>query len=167
MTPDRLAGAPTDGTRRCSVGAADTRTVRESGHGHVVIVGGLALQFDVISDGSDLTAVVIGTHFLSDAEALWRARAYLDGPYARRYADVASEWGWATWRDAWPGVDDDLDGAVRQVWGRWHVVTREECDRHFQDTGDDWEHEPGDRRFIESPSPGEGLSPVTVVELIS
>lgn len=145
-----------------------TPTVRRDGIGHVVTVPGRErgreIRFDALLDhGEELVGVAIWGHDLTAAEALWRARAYLEEPYPEDFEyDPAVEWGQPDWRDAWPGVDADLSRHVRRAWGRWRVLaaTDPEVDQHGT-------AEPGDHWFVESDGPGDGLKPVTVVSLVA
>lgn len=143
--------------------ATHAPTVRVDGHGHVVTVGGRELRFDALTDhGEELIGVAVWTHDLPAVEALWRARAYLEGPYAEDHHDPAVEWGWPDWRDSWPDVDDDLSTHVRRAWARWYVVTEDDAT-----TDESGFAQPGDLRFDEAHGPGDGLKPVTVVRLVT
>ena len=147
--------------------ATDTPAVREIPTGHLVrMPAGTDLEFGTVWDGDggeELDAVVVWTHELSDAETLWRARAYLEHPDTFPCHNFPVDWGWPDWRDSWPGVSEDLTLRVRRVWARWHVV--EEHEIRYHEVSEVADYAAGDHRWVESAEPGESLRPVCVVEL--
>lgn len=135
------------------------RSVRKAERGgHMVQVGAVDLHFETLLDGygDEALAVLIWTHDLPDAEAWWRARAYLEGPGSEP-RDLPGEWGFAEWVSAWPVADADLTAGVRRVWARWVETGEDEADDVF---------EIGLLQYVESATPADGFEPVTVVELV-
>ena len=141
----------------------DTPAVREISTGHLVrLPDGTDLEFGTVWGEEELDAVVAWTHDLSDAEVLWRARAYLEQPDFP-LGNFPVDWGWPDWRDIWPGVAEDLTLWVRRVWARWHVVAEHEI--RYHEVSEQPDYAAGDHRWVESAEPGESLRPVCVVEL--
>lgn len=130
-----------------------------SQHGHTITVNGTDIRFDTLFDGygEELHDVVVWTHDMGDAETIVRARAYLETTFKGAYYDPYEE-GNVDPESTWPGPGDDLATHVRRVWARWRPITAEEA-------GAEYESEPGDLRWEESPEPREGMAPASVVKL--